>query len=85
MREADGSGGYRQAKISAREMFGELEEGDLLFFSRPQSARYRGISHCGYYLKSLDRLNAIGAAEYGGVIFSAVDLTAFLYYSISIE
>ena len=72
-REANGSGGYRPAEIASQALFDELEEGDLLFFSRPQSTRYRKISHCGYYLKSLDRLNAIGAAEYGGISFSAVD------------
>ena len=72
-REANGSGGYRPAEIASRALFDELEEGDLLFFSRPQSTRYRRISHCGYYLKSLNRLNAIGVAEYGGVTFSAID------------
>lgn len=73
LRREDGAGGYRPAEEAGRAALEELEEGDLLFFSRPQSTRYKGISHCGYYLKSLDRLNAIGAAEYGGVTFSAVD------------
>ena len=64
---------YLSASISSQENYRQLEEGDLLFFSRPQGRYYRRITHCGYYLKSLDRLNAIGASEYGGVTFSAVD------------
>ena len=71
-REA-GDGFYYPAAVSSTENFRRLEDGDLLFFSRPQSRNYRKISHCGYYLSSLDRLNAIGAAEYGGITFSAVD------------
>lgn len=71
-REA-GSGFYNPAAVSSAENFRQLEDGDLLFFARPQSKYYRRISHCGYYLSSLDRLNAIGASEYGGITFSAVD------------
>ena len=68
-----GSGFYYPAAVSSAENFRQLEDGDLLFFSRPQSNNYRKISHCGYYLSTLDRLNAIGAAEYGGITFRAVD------------
>ena len=68
-----GSGFYYPAAVSSAENFRQLEDGDLLFFSRPQSKNYRKISHCGYYLSSLDRLNAVGAAEYGGITFRAVD------------
>lgn len=70
---AAGDGFYYPAEKVSEAAFRELEEGDLLFFSRPQSKNYRQISHCGYYLRSLDRLNAIGAAEYAGIAFSAVD------------
>ena len=64
---------YFPASVSSPENFKQLQDGDLLFFSRPKSKNYRGISHCGYYLKSLDRLNAVGASEYGGITFRAVD------------
>lgn len=66
-------GTYLPAAVSSADNFKQMEEGDLLFFARPQSQYYRKISHCGFYLKSLDRLNAIGASEYGGITFSAVD------------
>ncbi len=68
-----GNGFYYPAEKVSEEAFRELEEGDLLFFSRPQSKNYRRISHCGFYLRSLDRLNAVGASEYGGITFSAVN------------
>ena len=72
-REAGTGGAYLPAAVSSPENYRLLEDGDLLFFSRPKSKNYRQISHCGYYLRSLDRLNAVGAAEYGGITFSAVD------------
>ncbi|MBQ6065247.1 MAG: hypothetical protein IJK89_00360 [Clostridia bacterium] len=73
LKRTAGSGFYYPAAVSSAENFRQLEDGDLLFFARPQGRYYRRISHCGYYLSSLDRLNAIGVSEYGGITFSAVD------------
>ena len=73
LKRTSGSGLYYPAAVSSAENFRQLEDGDLLFFARPQSGNYRKITHCGYYLSSLDRLNAIGASEYGGITFGAVD------------
>ena len=40
---------------------GGMESGDILFFATATNPNYKGIGHCGYYVRTLDELNEIGA------------------------
>ena len=71
------AGKYDKARVCSAENLRLAEDGDLLFFSRPTVTNYKGVSHCGYYLSSLGRLNEIANRRFpefhGSLRFHALD------------